>query len=212
VQRIPEFEEANAAANYQSPPKDGSRPGIFRVPLRGPNFSRAGMRTLAAHEAIPGHHFQLALQVEMTTLPAFRRESAFGVLSAFAEGWGLYAQRLASELGWYKDDVMSDIGWLSGELFRAKRLVVDTGLHIKRWTRQLCGLAGPGLLLQNRADEDTRVARGGEEKHGHEVLAQGVPQFGAGQRQHAFDGARELRARMAEGHLKMDLGPYLNLP
>ena len=136
VQRIPEFEEANAAANYQSPPKDGSRPGIFRVPLRGPKFSRAGMRTLAAHEAIPGHHFQSALQVEMTTLPAFRRQSAFGILSAFAEGWGLYAERLASELGWYKDDLVSDIGRLNGELFRAKRLVADTGLHTKRWTRQ----------------------------------------------------------------------------
>src|SRR5260370_38412943 len=102
VQRIPEVEEANAAANYQTPPKNGSRPGIFRVPLRGPTFSRAGMRTLAAHEAIPGHHFQSALQVEMTTLPSFRRQGAFGGLSRFGEGWVLYAERLASEAGWYK--------------------------------------------------------------------------------------------------------------
>jgi uncharacterized protein (DUF885 family) len=136
VQRIPEFQEANAAANYSAPPKDGSRPGIFRVPLRGPTFSRAGMRTLAAHEAIPGHHFQSALQIEMTSLPAFRRQNGLGGLSAFGEGWGLYAERLASELGWYKDDVPSDVGRLNGELFRAKRLVVDTGLHTKRWTRE----------------------------------------------------------------------------
>jgi len=136
VQRIPEFQESNAAANYSGPPKDGSRPGIFRVPLPGPRFSRAGMATLTAHEAIPGHHFQTALQVEMTSLPTFRRQGGFGVMSAFGEGWGLYAERLASELGWYKEDPVSDIGRLDGELFRARRLVVDTGLHAQRWTRK----------------------------------------------------------------------------
>jgi uncharacterized protein (DUF885 family) len=136
VQRIPEFQEANAAANYSAPPRDGSRPGIFRVPLRGPTFSRAGMRTLAYHEAIPGHHFQLALQVEMTSLPQFRRSNPFGPMSAFSEGWGLYAERLASDLGWYRDDAVGDLGRLNGELFRARRLVVDTGIHAKRWTRQ----------------------------------------------------------------------------
>jgi uncharacterized protein (DUF885 family) len=136
VQRIPEFQEANAAANYQGPPKDGSRPGIFRVPLPGPKFPKPGMRTLAAHEGIPGHHFQIASQVEMTTLPAFRRQNPFGSMSAFTEGWGLYAERLASELGWYKDDAPSDLGRLNGELFRARRLVVDTGIHAMKWTRE----------------------------------------------------------------------------
>jgi uncharacterized protein (DUF885 family) len=136
VQRIPEFQEANAAANYQAPPRDGSRPGIFRVPLRGPQFPKIGMRTLAYHEAIPGHHFQLALQVEMESLPGFRRSNPFGGMSAFTEGWGLYAERLASELGWYKGDPMGDLGRLNGELFRARRLVVDTGLHAKKWTRE----------------------------------------------------------------------------
>jgi uncharacterized protein (DUF885 family) len=136
VQRIPAFQEANAAANYQGPPKDGSRPGIFRVPLPGPKFPKAGMRTLAAHEGIPGHHFQIASQVEMTTLPAFRRQNPFGSMSAFTEGWGLYAERLASELGWYKDDAPSDLGRLNGELFRARRLVVDTGIHAMKWTRE----------------------------------------------------------------------------
>ena len=136
VQRIPEFQEANAAANYQAPPRDGSRPGVFRVPLPGPRFSRAGMRTLTYHEAIPGHHFQLALQVEMTTLPQFRRSNPFGPLSAFTEGWGLYAERLAGDLGWYKDDAVGDLGRLQGELFRARRLVVDTGVHAQKWTRE----------------------------------------------------------------------------
>ena len=136
VKRIPEFQEANAAANYSAPPADGSRPGIFNVPLRGPRFPRAGMRTLAAHEAIPGHHFQIALKTEMTSLPSFRRFGFGGRFAAFTEGWGLYAERLASESGWYKDDVPSDIGRLQGELFRARRLVVDTGLHAKRWTRE----------------------------------------------------------------------------
>ena len=136
VVRIPEFQEANAAANYGAPPRDGSRPGMFRVPLRGPSFPKPGMRTLAAHEAIPGHHFQIATQVEMTTLPSFRRQNPFGSMSAYTEGWGLYAERLASELGWYKNDPMSDLGRLNGELFRARRLVVDTGLHAKHWTRE----------------------------------------------------------------------------
>ena len=149
VQRIPEYQEANAAANYSAPPRDGSRPGIFRVPLRGPKFGRAGMRTLTAHEAIPGHHFQLALQVEMDSLPAFRRQGGFTGLSAFSEGWGLYAERLASELGWYKDDAVSDLGRLNAELFRAKRLVVDTGLHTKRWTRKQAVDYG---IAQNEVD------------------------------------------------------------
>ena len=136
VQRIPAFQEANAAANYLAPPRDGSRPGIFRVPLPGPEFARPRMRTLAAHEAIPGHHFQSALAVEMTSLPSFRRTSPFIVLSAYGEGWGLYAEHLAADLGWYKDDPISDLGRLEAELFRARRLVVDTGIHTKHWTRE----------------------------------------------------------------------------
>jgi uncharacterized protein (DUF885 family) len=136
VQRIPEFQEANAAANYQAPAQDGSRPGIVRVPLRGPKFPKPGMRNLMTHEGIPGHHFQIALQVEMTSLPAFRRLRALGGLSAYSEGWGLYAERLGGEMGWYKDDPVSDLGHLNGEYFRAKRLVADTGIHAMHWTRE----------------------------------------------------------------------------
>jgi uncharacterized protein (DUF885 family) len=137
VRRIPEFKERNAAAHYILPARDGSRPGAFNVPLVGPKFSRIGMRTLAYHEAIPGHHFQLALQQEEKDLPRFRSDRILREgMTAFGEGWGLYAEKLALENGWYDDDLPSKLGALNAQLFRAKRLVVDTGLHTKNWTRQ----------------------------------------------------------------------------
>ena len=137
VVRIPEYAERNAAANYSSPARDGSKPGNFNVPLVGPTFSRLGMRTLAYHEAIPGHHFQIALQQENTELPRFRQNRITREgLVAFGEGWGLYAEKLAIDNGWYDDDLPSKLGALNAQLFRARRLVVDTGLHTKKWTRQ----------------------------------------------------------------------------
>jgi uncharacterized protein (DUF885 family) len=93
-------------------------------------------RSLVYHETVPGHHFQLALELENTDLPQFRQIRAFGAISAFSEGWGLYAERLAAELGWYDDDPEGLLGQLDSALFRARRLVVDTGLHAKQWTRQ----------------------------------------------------------------------------
>ncbi len=136
VLREPPLTEAAAAAHYSLPAPDGSRPGIFWVPLRGPTFDTIRMRSLAYHEAVPGHHFQLAIQQELTDLPKFRSQRIFSGGSAHAEGWGLYAERLAVEQGWYKDDVPGLLGALGSELFRARRLVVDTGLHSKGWTRQ----------------------------------------------------------------------------
>jgi uncharacterized protein (DUF885 family) len=136
VQREPALTEAAAAAHYSLPAPDGSRPGIFWVPLRGPAFDTIRMRSLAYHEAVPGHHFQLAIQQELTNLPKFRSQRIFSGGSAHAEGWGLYAERLAVEQGWYKDDVPGLLGALGSELFRARRLVVDTGLHAKGWTRE----------------------------------------------------------------------------
>jgi uncharacterized protein (DUF885 family) len=136
VLREPPLTEAAAAAHYSLPAPDGSRPGIFWVPLRGPTFDTIRMRSLAYHEAVPGHHFQLAIQQELTGLPKFRSQRIFSGGSAHAEGWGLYAERLAVEEGWYKDDVPGLLGALGSELFRARRLVVDTGLHAKGWTRQ----------------------------------------------------------------------------
>jgi uncharacterized protein (DUF885 family) len=109
---------------------------VFWVPLPGAPYRIVSMRSLAYHEAVPGHHFQIALQAESKELPAFRRDRVFGGLSAHAEGWGLYAERLAAESGWYEGDQVGQLGQLDSELFRARRLVVDTGLHAKGWTRQ----------------------------------------------------------------------------
>lgn len=133
VQRIPEFrEKGSAGAYYESPALDGSRPGVFFANLRNmEEVSKWGMRTLAYHEAIPGHHFQLAIQ-QQNEGPTFRKVVHF---TAYVEGWALYAERLAWELGFQKDPY-SNLGRLQAELFRAVRLVVDTGVHYKRWPRQ----------------------------------------------------------------------------
>src|SRR5262252_8937357 len=133
---FPRFREANAAANYTSPSPDGSRPGVVQVPLRPERMTKFGLRTLMYHEGVPGHHFQIALEGENRAQPRFRRMRAFGGISALSEGWGLYAERLAAESDWYKDDPIGLLGQLDSELFRARRLVVDTGIHAKHWTRQ----------------------------------------------------------------------------
>jgi uncharacterized protein (DUF885 family) len=136
VLREPPFTEQNAAAHYSAPAPDGSRPGTVWIPLPGPPFHILEMRTLTYHEGVPGHHFQIALQQESPEIPVYRRKRVFGGLSAFAEGWGLYAEQLAAEAGWYRGDPSGRLGQLYDELFRARRLVVDTGLHTQHWTRQ----------------------------------------------------------------------------
>ena len=114
---------------YTAPAVDGSRPGMFYAQDTGiqPKFS---MPTIAYHEAIPGHHFQIAIAQQLD-LPSFRRGSDF---TAYVEGWALYAERLASELGFYENDVYGDLGRLQAEAFRAARLVVDTGIHAQKWS------------------------------------------------------------------------------
>lgn len=134
VRPVEAFRAASSAgASYQSPSPDGSRPGIFYVNTYNlksqPKF---GMETLFIHEAIPGHHFQNALQIELGDLPRFRR---FGGYTAFGEGWALYAESLGKELGFFQDP-MQWYGRLSDEQLRAMRLVVDTGLHAKGWSRE----------------------------------------------------------------------------
>jgi uncharacterized protein (DUF885 family) len=136
VRREPALTEKTAAAHYTTPAPDGSRPGVFWAPLPGPVFNIPGMRSLAVHEAVPGHHFQLALQQEQTELPRWRQRRIFGGGSAHSEGWGLYAERLAIDQGWYEGDPPALLGALDSQLFRARRLVVDTGLHAQRWTRE----------------------------------------------------------------------------
>jgi uncharacterized protein (DUF885 family) len=133
---FPAFRENNAAANYNAPSPDGSRPGTFQYPRRLDKMTKFMLRSTVYHETVPGHHFQIAYEMENKALPRFRQIRAFGVISAFNEGWGLYAEHLAAESGWYEGDTEGRIGELYSELFRARRLVVDTGIHAKRWTRQ----------------------------------------------------------------------------
>ena len=134
VKRIPTFKEkTSAGAYYDAPPMDGSRPGTFYANLYKMSAIRKwGMRTLAYHEAIPGHHFQISIARELEGLPTFRKVLPF---TAYIEGWALYAERLAKEIG-MEEDPYDDLGRLQAEMFRAVRLVVDTGLHAKRWTRE----------------------------------------------------------------------------
>ena len=136
AQPYPRFREANAAASYTSPPLDGSRPAIFQMPLRPDQMTKFGLRTLVHHETVPGHHFQIGLMVENTSLPKFRQARLFGGISAITEGWALYGERVAAEAGWYADDPEGLLGQMDKELWRARRLVVDTGMHAKRWTRE----------------------------------------------------------------------------
>lgn len=136
AQPYPEFRWRSAAASYTPPPLDGSRPGIFQMPLRPDQMTRFRLRSLTYHETVPGHHFQIALMNEDTALPRFRRIRALGGISAITEGWALYAERLAAEQGWYAGDLEGLLGQMESALFRARRLVVDTGLHARGWTRQ----------------------------------------------------------------------------
>jgi uncharacterized protein (DUF885 family) len=134
VRRVPEFKQENAySAYYEFPSLDGSRPGVFYINLRDlSEIIKYKMATLAYHEAIPGHHFQIALQLELKGVPTFRKLNRYNV---FIEGWAMYAEYLAWELGFHSDPY-NNLGRLEEELFRAVRLVVDTGIHYKRWTRE----------------------------------------------------------------------------
>ena len=134
VLAVPAFLEQTAAGGYYQPPSlGGSRPGRFFANLYDIKATtKFGMRTLAYHEAVPGHHFQIAIAQELEGLPTFRTVVPF---TSFVEGWALYAERLAWELG-YQTDPLDNLGRLSAEKFRAVRLVVDTGIHHKRWTRE----------------------------------------------------------------------------
>ena len=135
VRAVPEYSEKTAAGGYyQAPSLDGSRPGVFYANLydikQTPTF---GMRTLTFHEAVPGHHFQIALNQENKDLTLYRKMGYR--TSAFTEGWALYSEQLAVEAGMTKN-LYDELGVLQSEMFRANRLVVDTGMHYKRWTRE----------------------------------------------------------------------------
>ena len=133
VRRTESFREASASAEYNPGSLDGTRPGIFYVPI--PNIKQYNYfsdEDLFLHEAIPGHHYQISLQQENTSLPSFRKSLWY---SSYGEGWALYSESLGEELGLY-DDPYQYFGMLSAEMHRAIRLVVDTGLHTKGWSRE----------------------------------------------------------------------------
>jgi uncharacterized protein (DUF885 family) len=134
IKPVEAFREKSAGkAFYQSPSADGSRPGTYYVNLYNlRDMSKNELEALAYHEGLPGHHLQRALQTELGELPPFRR---FGGWTAYTEGWGLYSEELGKDMGFYTDPY-SDFGRLGMELWRACRLVVDTGIHSKRWSRE----------------------------------------------------------------------------
>ena len=210
VRLVEEFREADMPFAFYNPPtEDGSRPGVYYV--NGFDLERKPKHQLASttyHEANPGHHFQVALEQEMEGRPALRRFGGFLAGSAFTEGWGLYSERLADEMGLYLDEA-ERLGMLDLQGMRAARLVVDTGIHALGWTREraietLRGRRAPrrrgrdrdrplhhdaraGALVQDRAVRDRAPARGGVRTRGRRVLARGVPRPAA-------------RARIAPAH------------
>ena len=136
IRRVPTFTEAGAPGGYyQRAALDGSRPGAYFINLRDTaEWPRFTLPTLNYHEGVPGHHWQISIQQESGSIPFIR--SAMLGFSAFSEGWGLYAEQLADELGAYSNNHLGRLGYLQSATFRASRLVCDTGLHHKRWTRE----------------------------------------------------------------------------
>jgi len=153
IRRVPKAIEAGAPGGYyQSPALDGSRPGAYYINLRDTaEWPKFALPTLTYHEAVPGHHFQIALQQEKTDTPLVLKILGF---SAYTEGWGLYAEQLADEIGVYENDPFGQIGYLQSLMFRAARLVVDSGLHHKRWSRE----QGIRYMVDTLGDQESSVA------------------------------------------------------
>jgi len=150
IRRTEAFREKTASAEYMQGLADGSRPGIFFVPIPDiKEYNVYGDEDLFLHEAIPGHHFQISLQQENTSLPDFRKFNWFG---AYGEGWALYTESLGKELGLYQDPYQY-FGMLGNEMHRAVRLVVDTGLHYKGWTRE----QAIKYSMQNEAESEAGI-------------------------------------------------------
>jgi uncharacterized protein (DUF885 family) len=152
VRQTEKFRAASASAQYFRPSADGGRPGIFYVPIvDATKYPATSIENIFLHEAIPGHHLQIALQMEQKNLPAFRR---FGGYGAYTEGWGLYAESLGKELGLYTNPY-AYFGRLMWNMHRALRLVVDAGLHAKGWTRE----QGIKFMLENNAVHEDEVTK-----------------------------------------------------
>ena len=151
VRRVEAFREKSAAAHYIPGTPDGSRPGIFYVPIPDiANYNVFSDESLFLHEAIPGHHFQISLQQENPELPSFRKGITW--YSVYGEGWALYTESLGKELGLYTDPYQY-FGTLSAEIHRAIRLVVDTGLHAKGWSRE----QAIEYCMENQAESEESI-------------------------------------------------------
>lgn len=156
VRQTEKFREASASAEYNQPAPDGSRPGIFYVPVIDPaKYNEVMMEDLFLHEAIPGHHYQISIQQENDSLPKFRR---YGWYGAYGEGWALYAESLGKELGMYTDPYQY-FGSLSEEMHRAIRLVVDVGIHLKGWTREEAIRYSLENEMESEADITSEIER-----------------------------------------------------
>jgi uncharacterized protein (DUF885 family) len=150
IRRTEAFREKTASAEYSQGAADGSRPGVFYVPIPDiQEYNMYGDEDLFLHEAIPGHHFQISLQQENESLPDFRKYNWFG---AYGEGWALYAESLGKELGLYTDPYQY-FGMLGNEMHRAVRLVVDTGMHSKGWTRE----QAIQFSMENEAESEAAI-------------------------------------------------------
>jgi uncharacterized protein (DUF885 family) len=150
IKRVPPEIEAGASLGYyNSPSLDGSRPGIYYINLRDTSeWPKWTLPTLTYHEATPGHHFQIAIQQESESAPKLMNLVFF---SSYVEGWGLYAEQLADEMGAYEDDPLGQIGYLQSLMFRSARLVVDTGIHSKRWSRE----QGIRYMVETLGDQES---------------------------------------------------------
>ncbi len=157
VRRIPVYEQDSSSGGYYtSPPLDGSRPGIYWINLKDTaDWPKHTLKTLTYHEAAPGHHFQRSLE-RAADLPLIRNMLGY---SEFAEGWALYAEQVAAEMGMYDNDPLGNLGRLQSELFRAARLVVDSGLHAKQWTRDEAVDYMLGATGDTRASIEREVER-----------------------------------------------------
>ncbi|HYD89427.1 MAG TPA: DUF885 family protein [Vitreimonas sp.] len=154
IKAVPEYIQAGAPGGYyQVAALDGSRPGAYYINLRDPatEWPKFTLPTLTYHEGTPGHHWQLSIQQEAGEMPFIRR--ALLGFSGFSEGWGLYAEQLADEMGMYQNDPFGRIGYLQSMTFRASRLVVDTGIHHMRWTREQAVQS----MMQATGDQETNV-------------------------------------------------------
>jgi uncharacterized protein (DUF885 family) len=162
IRRIPAATEAGASTHYTEGSLDGTRPGIYWLNLRDTAEAPFwDMPTTTFHEGIPGHHLQITLQRE-SALPMYRKILFFG---AYVEGWALYAEQLADEMGFYKDQPAWELGYIHDALLRSGRLVVDTGIHAKRWSREkaiatLSGIDGDPVSLSTQEIERYAVSPG----------------------------------------------------